>query len=195
MLEGYAFQELLKTTERLSPMPSDGIVYVASVPELETLQVATALRNRAYGGMPVQIGYCNGANSKLNCLEYHRDSEVLIAANDMIFLLAFRGDLENFHLDTQKVEAFRIPAGTGVELFATTLHYAPVSATKGAGYRMVVVLPRGTNGPKPDGLTNTGEDRLCLGTNKWLIAHPGSDEAKAGAFVGLDGENIDLYKE
>lgn len=46
--------------------------------------------------------------------------------------------------DTAKVEAFFVPAGTGVELYATTLHYAPCTAQEG-GFRCVVVLPKGTN--------------------------------------------------
>ena len=28
--------------------------------------------------------------------------------------------------------------------------------------------------------------------NKWLLAHPESDEAKGGAHIGLKGENIDI---
>jgi hypothetical protein len=28
--------------------------------------------------------------------------------------------------------------------------------------------------------------------NKWLIAHPDTDEAAKGAFVGLEGVNIEL---
>ena len=31
--------------------------------------------------------------------------------------------------------------------------------------------------------------------NKWLLAHPDSDEAKNGAHIGLTGENIDLAAE
>jgi len=72
------------------------------------------------------------------------------------------------------------------------LHYAPCSARPNAGFRVVVVLPLGTNLAKPEGMSRTGEDRLCTASNKWLIAHPGSDEAKSGAFIGLTGENIDL---
>lgn len=28
--------------------------------------------------------------------------------------------------------------------------------------------------------------------NKWLLAHPESQEAKNGAYIGLTGKNIDL---
>ena len=38
------------------------------------------------------------------------------------------------------------------------------------------------------------EDRLLFAKNKWLLAHPDSQEAAAGAFVGLKGINIDISK-
>ena len=42
------------------------------------------------------------------------------------------------------MEYFFVPAGTAVELYATTLHYAPCSVD-GKEFRCGVVLPRGTN--------------------------------------------------
>ena len=45
-------------------------------PEVMAPPIAEELKNNAYGGMPIQIGWCNGHNTKLNCLEYHRDSEL-----------------------------------------------------------------------------------------------------------------------
>lgn len=192
VLEYYDFTELINELVKVSPKPDNGFIYRASEPELEKLPVAKELENRGYGGMPIQIGYCNGTNHTLNCLEYHRDSEICIAADDMILLLGFRGDMEDGFYSTEKVRAFLVPAGTGVELYATTLHYAPCDAPGRKGYRVVNVLPRGTNGPAPEGLKDQGEDRLCMGKNKWLIAHPDAPEAKDGAFVGLKGENIHI---
>lgn len=192
LLAGYDFEELLQTLAATTPQPEDHFIYTASHPGLEALPVAAALQNRGYGGMPIQIGYCNGANHSLNCLEYHRDSELLVPTEDIILLLGCQADLQDYRLDTARVEAFLLPAGTGAELFATTLHYAPCCAPGRAGYRVINVLPRGTNAEKPQGLTDTGEDRLCMGRNKWLIAHPQAPEARAGAFVGLYGPNITL---
>lgn len=193
ILEHYDFTELLSELVRVSPKPEKGFIYRASVPRLEKLPVAKELENRGFGGMPIQIGYCNGTNHILNCLEYHRDSEICIAADDMILLLGFRGDMEEGVYQTEKVRAFLVPAGTGVELYASTLHYAPCDAPGQNGYRVVNVLPRGTNGPVPEGLKDQGEDRLCMGRNKWLIAHSSAPEVKDGAFVGLAGENITLH--
>ena len=194
VLQDYDFSELLDVLNRTTPRPENAVVYVPSDAALEALPAAQLLMNRAYGGMPIQIGYCNGTNSKLNCFEYHRDSEINIAADDSILLLACQGELDNHTMDTSSVEAFLLPAGTAVEVFATTLHYAPCSAEKDKGFRVAIVLPRGTNTEKPDQLLQTGEDRLCTARNKWLIAHPDSNEAQNGAFVGLTGANIDLFE-
>ena len=138
------------------------------------------------------MGYCNGHNTKLNCLEYHRDSELNLGTEDFILLVAGRADLENGRLDTGKVKAFLCPAGVMVEVYATTLHYAPCSAKKGQGFKVLIVLPEGTNGPKPEMAPLNDEDRTLWACNKWLLAHEESAEAKDGAAVLLHGENIDI---
>lgn len=188
ILEGYALDELLKEMEK-TPLP-EGVDYVPSVPELEALPVFTELTESMYGGLPVQIGYCNGHNHLLNALEYHRSSEVDVAAGrDLILILGSQQDIEeDFSYDTGKAEAFLLPAGTAVELYATTLHYAPCSAKEGDGFRCVVVLPRDTNLPleKKPGVSK--EDALMTARNKWLIAHPEAEIE--GAVYGLKGENL-----
>ena len=142
--------------------------------------------------MPIQLGWCNGHNTKLNCLEYHRDSELNCGAQDFVLLLALESEIAGGTLDTAKVQAFRVPAGVLVEVYATTLHYAPCSAAAGAGFQVVVVLPRGTNGPKPDLAVLNWEDEILTACNKWLLAHPDSSEAKGGVKASLTGENIDI---
>lgn len=189
VLDGYDYSTLFQAAKNAVLLPERGFDYCASFPEIESLPEAKMLQNRAFGGMPIQIGCCFGHNDTLNCLEYHKSSELNLALDPVILFLACQSELHEFHLDTEKVMAFLVPAGVGVELFATTLHYAPCSTTSD-GYRVLCVLPRGTNGPKPEVLHIDGEDRLCMGTNKWLLAHPQAPEAKNGAFVGLDGENL-----
>ena len=145
-----------------------------------------------FGGMPVQLGWCNGHNTYLNCLEYHRDSEFNLGTEDFILLLARMEDIEDGKLNTAKVKAFRAPAGTLVEVYATTLHYAPCHVDADKGFRVLVALPKGTNTAKPDIQNNGGDDPLLWACNKWLLAHAESTEAKAGAYVGLVGENIHI---
>ncbi len=170
----------------------DGVEYLPSVASLEATPAMAEFSANCYGGMPIQIGYCNGKNTKLNCLEYHRDSEVDVAAEDCILLLARQQDCMGKMLDTSKVEAFYCPAGTAVELYATTLHYAPCSAKYNETFRVAIVLPKGTNYDKPAIVAKNDDDKRLFASNKWLIAHPEASEAKQGAVIGLTGENIDI---
>ena len=145
--------------------------------------------------MPIQIGYCNGHNTKLNCLEYHRDSEINLGCTDFILLLAKEDDIVDGKLDTSKVKAFLAKAGQAVEVFATSLHYAPCSAKAGDGFKVVIVLPKGTNGPVPAITAKNEEDKWMTACNKWLLAHAEASEAKDGAYVGLTGVNIDIAQD
>ena len=191
VIPGFDNESIMKALNEHTPLP-EGVDYVPSEPALECLSVFEQMRDNVYGGMPVQLGWCNGHNTKLNCLEYHRDSELNVGTKDFILLLAKREDLENGVLDTDKVVAYKCPAGVLVEVYATTLHYAPCNAAKGEGFKVLVVLPKGTNGPKPEITPLNDEDKLLWACNKWLLAHCDSKEAAAGAVVAIEGENIDI---
>ena len=185
-----AIGEILPVLARM-PLP-ENVGYVPEEPELQELPAATEISEHLYGGMPAQLGWCNGHNTKLNCLEYHRDSEFDLAGTDLVLLVALRQEIDNGVLDTRKVKAFRVPAGVMVELYATTLHFAPCQASLLEGFRMLVALPTGTNTEKPAITAKSKEETLLFACNKWLLAHPEADEAEQGAYVGLVGENIDI---
>lgn len=192
VVEGYDWTELIDTLNAVSPKPENGTVYVPGDAALEALPIHDELMNRFYGGMPIQLGYCNGSNTVMNCLEYHRDSEINVAADDIVLLLGAEQEIVDGKFDTAKVEAFLCPKGTAVEVYATTLHYAPCEAVKGAGFRVVIVLPKGTNTDMPEFTPACEEDRWMTARNKWLLAHPEAPEAANGAYVGLVGKNIDI---
>lgn len=192
IVEGYDFTDLLKALEEKTPLPEEGTGYVPLQPELQELPITEVLAANEFGGMPIQMGWCNGYNTKLNCLEYHRDSELDMGTTDIILLLAKREDMVDGRLDTAKVKAFLCPAGTMVELYATTLHYAPCAAKAGEKFKVLIVLPKGTNEAKPEITPLNEEDKTLWARNKWLLAHPESGEAAAGAAVRLDGENLDI---
>ena len=188
VLEGYDFSALIREMKH-TPVPED-VIYVPSVEELEALEVEKALTNKAFGGLPIQIGFCNGHNKKLNAVEYHRNSEINVAVTDLVLLLGCQQDIEDdLTYDTSKIEAFLVPAGTGIEVYATTLHYAPCNVNEG-GVQCVVVLPRGTNTDLTFETEKSGEDSLMTAKNKWLIAH--EEAGIEGAFNGLKGENIEI---
>ena len=77
VLEGYDMTDLLKAMEH-APLPLDEVIYEPSIEELEGLKIADEMKERAYGGLEIQIG---------NAVEYHRSSELDIAVDDLILLL------------------------------------------------------------------------------------------------------------
>ncbi len=189
VINDFKCDDILKLMEKMDA-PSD-VVYVPGDKDLEACLSAEKVMNSLYGGMPIQIGYCNGHNKTLNAFEYHRDSEINIAATDLVLILGSQQDItQDYEYDTAKAEAFLVPAGTVVEVYATTLHYAPCHVNED-GFKCVVVLPKGTNTGIEKQQT-IKEDKLLFARNKWLIAHPESGLDKDGAFIGLKGENITL---
>ena len=183
-------REILEALQS-TPLP-EGVGYVPEEPALQELPAMVEVSEHLYGGMPVQLGWCNGHNTKLNCLEYHRDSEFNLPTEDIILLLARQEEIVDGKLDADKIKAFRVPAGTLIECYATTLHYAPCHADSAKGFRVLVALPWLTNTDRPAMTNKTPEDEILTARNKWLLAHPDSNEAKNGAKVGLTGINIDL---
>jgi hypothetical protein len=194
---GYDFKGLIEALNG-TPCPKDAVVYTAEEPALQNQPVCAQIHSNLFGGLPVQLGYCNGHNLKLNCLEYHRGSELIVAGTPIVLLVADLRDVEkgengeNGKLDTAKVEAFYVPCGGAVLLHETTLHYAPCTAKDNDHFRAVIGLIKGTNTKKPEITPLNDEDRRLWAANKWLLAHPDTNEAKNGAYVGLVGENITL---
>ena len=187
VLKNLDTKDLLTAMEQ-TPLPND-VIYIPSDSSLEALPIYQQFQNEVYGELPIQIGYCNGNNYLLNAVEYHRSSEINIAQKDLILLLGSQQDItEEFTYDTSKMEAFLLPANTAVEIYATTLHYAPCNANP-EGFRCVVVLPKDTNLALDTSHKKEGEDKLLTAKNKWLIAHKDSG-LEGQAFLGLVGENI-----
>lgn len=187
VVEGIDFSGLVETLQTKTPCPAD-VVYEPSVEVLEALPVFKELQTKTYGELPIQIGYCNGNNYMLNALEYHRSSEINVAASDAVLLVGWQPDVtDDFTYDTSLVEAFLLPKGTAVELYATTLHYAPCNGTE-EGFRVAIVLPKDTNLPLEEA-HDGGEDAHLTAKNKWLIGHP-QGGLPEGSPMGLLGENI-----
>jgi hypothetical protein len=198
ILEGIDFTGALSCLESSTPIPESG-VYVASFPGLEALSLRGTVSEEVFGAMEVQLGYCNGRTRGLDALEYHKSPEVIVADADIVLLLASFHSLEDGCLEARSIEAFLLPAGTAVELYAGTLHFAPC-ATSPRGYRSLVVLPAGTNlslppaevAPAVASARKTGESRLLFARNKWLLARPDCARLMArGAFPGLLGARLE----
>lgn len=183
---------LIAQCEKTAVMPACGSRYVPVMPELEAQPAFENVRRVLRGDGAFQIGCCWGYNKQLNCLEYHRASEHLVAVSDLVLLLAPEQDMVGFDLPPGKVEAFFVPKGTVAEVYATTLHYCPCQ-TADTGFRSIIILPRGTNEPLQEPRPQGGDGRLLWAVDKWLIAHESQKETLAGgAYPGLHGENINI---
>lgn len=171
----------------------EGVVYEPSDEALEKLPLFKQMKDEVFGGMDVEFGFCSGRNEKLNAVEYHRSSEIDIAATDLVLMLGRQQDIDygSNTYETKNIELFFVPKGTAVELYATTLHYAPCRENN-EEFRCGVVLPKGTNLPLQVKPESKGENQLLFAVNKWLIGHSESGVDKDGGFIGLVGENTTL---
>ena len=103
VVEGYPVEGILKA---LAETPcTDAVVYEPRIEALHQAENAEAIGTALFGGMPFQLGYCNGHNTLLNCLEYHRDSEFNLGTDDFILLLGLQKDIKDGILDTDTVKA------------------------------------------------------------------------------------------
>ena len=199
ILSGYDVTPLLTYMEEETPIPEEGNIYIASVSEMEGLAVAAELQSTVYGGLPIQIGYCNGRNTTCNGFEYHKGSEINIAVTDFMLVLGHSYDIVNNSYDVKQAQVFFVPKGTAIEMYQTTLHLSPLRVCD-AGFKDVVILPKGTNTPlteeEKNQINNTEdlEQTLLLQRNKWVIAHPDREPLiRQGAHPGVKGENKELF--
>lgn len=198
VLTGFDFGEALRYMEEHTEIPETGNKYVASEPGLEKIKITDVIQKQMYGGMPIQVGYCNGKNSTYNGFEYHKGSEINVAVTDFMLVLGHTWEIKDNHYDNRDAKVFFLKRGTAVEMYQTTLHLSPLRARE-EGFRGIVILPRGTNTPlnPEERIAENGEDRegaLLLQRNKWVIAHPEREPLiRQGAFPGIIGENKELY--
>jgi hypothetical protein len=195
------FISLVELADRITGIDPEANRYVASMPELEA-DPYLGLLGLPFGFSEIQVGYCNGPNSRLNGLEWHKSPEIDIAVTDLILLLGRRCDVgaEGIY-DSRNLECFYLPRGTVLELLPEVLHYSPCRALPG-GFKSIIVLPRGTNETlssselavsRAAGSGAGVEPRLLFMRNKWLIAHPERTIlVERGAFPGVKGENIEV---
>lgn len=66
VVTGYDFSGLIGYMENCTEIPENGNIYKPSIPEMEALPVMEQVKNGLYGGMDIEIGYCNGRNTTYN---------------------------------------------------------------------------------------------------------------------------------
>ena len=183
--------EIIKEAEKVE-MPAEGSMYVPSKEEFEKLEIMSVAKDEIFGGMATQLGYCWGYHDTLNALEWHKCSEINIAVTDIILLVGDVRDIEEGNrYDSAKVKAFKVLKGEAIEMYATTLHYCPIQASKD-GFGCVVGLLKDTN----TALDVEVSDKLISHKNKWIIAHEDNAELiGSGVFGGVYGENYKICEE
>lgn len=192
VLTEYDVQPIVSYMKTQTPIPEEGNIYIPSDSELEKLLVCQQIKSNLFGEMAIEAGYCNGKNSTLNGLEYHKCNEVNIAVTDLVLLLAKTYDIKDNSFNVDKIKAFFVPAGTAFEVFSTTLHFAPCKV-QDSGFKEVVILTEGTNLPLENKHENEGENQLLFARNKWLLAHPNRKPLiEKGAHAGIIGDNIKI---
>ena len=193
VVTGYDFSGLISYMEEHTSIPENGNQYVASVPEMEAMPVKDELEKYFYGGMPIEIGFCNGRNTTYNGFEYHKGSEINIAVTDFMLVLGHVWDIEHNTIDSEKAHVFFVEKGTAIEMYQTTLHLSPCRVTD-EGFKGIVVLPRGTNtAPMESREGKDPENVLLLQKNKWVLAHPEREPLiRQGAHPGFLGINREL---
>ncbi len=177
--------QLVDYVSKNIPIPETGVKYVPSVSELESIPACKLIEEDFFGCMPIQVGYTNGNSQYMNALEWHKSSELVVAVTDLVVILGKLQDVKQEYL-SDNAEIFYVPSGTAIELYATTLHYAPCMANPN-GYKSIVVLPKNTNTPLECDVDND----FIKAKNKWVIGHP--DNAAMAAFPKkqiIKGDNI-----
>lgn len=173
---------------RKIPMPAEGSAYTPSIEAFEKLAITQQAKNRLFGALPTQMGYCYGSNSVLGALEWHIGSELNIAVTPFVLFLALQADLKERTLDSSKIKAFYVPQGAVVEIYEGTLHFCPCQVQEG-GFGCVVGLLEGTNIP----LEQATEDKVLFKKNKFLIAHNENQALiERGVAPGITGKNLKL---
>lgn len=179
--------EIIEIAKKI-PNPERGSSYLPFVEDFEFLKIASEIENEFYGSSPTQIGYCWGYNTLMNATEWHTSSEINIAITPLVLILGHVWDIEDGKIDSSKFKAFYLPAGTVVEVYATSLHFCPCEVSK-EGFGCVVGLPAGTN----TDLEIEPENKMLFRKNKWIIAHVENETLiNRGVVAGITGTNYEI---
>jgi len=190
------FPSVIRYMKSSTEMPDSANIYIAHDSDFEKSISNKDVFHDVFADMPLQFGYVNGFNNKLNALEYHKSSEINVAITPLVLMLGLQKDIFNQTYDSKNVAVFYIPENTAIELYPRVLHFSPLRV-QDQGFKCAVILPYGTNMnfviPK---LSSHEENLYLFKTNKWLFAHQENQRMiQLGAYQGLTGSNYEiLYK-
>lgn len=171
ILDTKYFSDAIQYLENETEVPDSGNNYVAHDPLLEEGILSKDVYTDVFGGIKLQFGYVNGHNQLLNSLEYHKSSEINIAASSLIIMVGHYKDIKMLKYNTKNVKAYFVPKGTVIEFYPFTLHFSPCEVIEN-GFKCGVILPYHTNVDFVKAtVLNNDEDQLLFKTNKWILSH------------------------
>lgn len=178
--------ELMQRLTDQTSIPAQGNQYVRDAPSILEKSAKYDIARQFYGEQPIEVGYCNGHSDRINAFEWHNCSELNLAVTDLVLFLARRQDLTGQTIDTSRARAFFVPRGTAIEVYPTTLHFAPCQIDA-QGFKCIVILTDQTNTPLA---IEHQADEALFQYNKWLITHAENDRmVHNGALIGVTGTN------
>lgn len=181
------YQDKLAQQLAATDIPSSNNKYVRADQAFLADEQRQVVAREWYGEQAIEIGYCNGNSSQINALEFHNCSEINLAGTDLVLFLAHRNQLHDNQLNTNQTQAFFVPQGTAIEIYSTTMHFAPCRVWQ-AGFKCLVILVDQTNTPLT---TARKSSDLLFQHNKWLLTHQENQRmVQQDAYVGLIGKNL-----
>lgn len=188
IIEDIDFSAVEKFMANSTIIPTNGNVYVADIVLLHSMEIHNILSSKYFNNNDIQIGYCNGRNTRLNALEYHGCKEVIYSLEDIALILGKQNIIKEDGINTSDLDIFYLPKKTPIALNEKVLHFSPIK-TCAEGFKTVIVLSKNTNVK----LENKLYDDYYFAENKWLYVHEDAEALlQKGAKHGLVGENIEL---
>jgi len=173
----------LAAAERI--LPEEGNVYIPRDDAMTADAAAREIERSVFAELPIQAGWNYGGNKRMNGMEWHKSSEVVVACTDLVLLLGDHADIAGGEYDSSRAFGLYLQKGDVVELLPLTLHLAPLPV-RGGRFIAAILLPTGTNLP-----LSGGTDGVLRAVNKWLLVHPENRRGiELGGQVGILGENI-----
>jgi len=193
VMDSVPFERYFDFLDRHTSIPASKNTYVAHDPVLAAFIGKTPSLSDFSADIPIQVGYVNGQNTKLNALEYHHSPEINVVLTPLVLMLGHTSEIVDNTYNVNRLEIFFIPERTVIKILPTTLHFSPCKV-QSDGFKCGVILPYGTN-MKFESLAtkHSLEDHLYFKTNKWLLAHPENQPlAELGACLGIIGPNLEI---
>ncbi len=160
--------------------------YIPSDVALEELDIIKTLEKEVFAELPIQAGWCYGANRFMNAFEWHKTSEVVVACSDCLLLLGDYKDIIDETYNSEKAVALVLEKGQAVELMPLTLHFAPLPIEE--FFKVAIILVKKTNLPLASGI-----DGSRRAINKWMLVHADNIMGVLnGGKVGIIGENLNI---